>query len=283
MCLSCSGVHRGLGVHISFIRSITMDSFKGAELARMDAGGNKPFREFWENHEANTLEGRTWDDSTIRERYESDVGEEWKARLTAKVEGRDYVPGEEKVNAPVKKTVAKVGSADGSRSGTPTGIGPRGAGMMKSAAATSRSASPALGTMSMGKKTQNEAFFARKGQENMNRPDDLPPSEGGKFSGFGSDWQPPSRQATGAMPGADEFQKDPLAALTKGFGWFGGIVQKGVGEGLQAVSFTPFFKCYIRVANMISRSLQQISKPKPAPLEPQYQAQSPQRSKQAQK
>jgi ADP-ribosylation factor GTPase-activating protein 1 len=213
-----------------------MDAFKGAELARMDAGGNQPFREFWENHEANTLEGRTWDDSTIRERYESEVGEEWKARLTAKIEGRDYVPGEEKKAAPVKKTLPVGGSLEISRSGTPNGggMGSRGAAMLKTSTGTSRSASPALGTMSMGKKTQNEAFFAKKGAENANRPDDLHPNQGGKFSGFGSDWQPPSRQEPG-IPGADEFQKDPLAALTKGFGWFGGMVQKGVGEGLQKV------------------------------------------------
>lgn len=240
MCLSCSGVHRGLGVHISFIRSITMDAFKGAELARMDAGGNQPFREFWESHESNIIEGKTWDDSTIRERYESEVGEEWKARLSAKIEGREYIPGEEKKAAPVRKTAEQSGNLNGSRSSTPVGgIGSRGmaggAGLMKSSSISSRSASPALGTMSMGRKAQNEAFFAKKGAENASRPDDLPPSEGGKFAGFGSDWQPPTRQQSAGIPGAEEFQRDPLAALTKGFGWFGGMVQKGVGEVSQKV------------------------------------------------
>jgi ADP-ribosylation factor GTPase-activating protein 1 len=219
-----------------------MDAFKGAELARMSAGGNEEWRNFWENHEKTQLEGRTWDDCTIRERYDSEVGEEYKARLTAKVEGREYVPGEEKKNLPVKQPKAMPGAAGrvqaisgsgaSSRSGTPTPTG-FGGGMKGSGI---RSESPALGTASMGggRKAHNEAYFAKMGAENANRPDDLPPSQGGKFTGFGSD-PFPRQQGGGGMPGADEFQKDPLAALTKGFGWFGGIVQKGVGEVSQKV------------------------------------------------
>ena len=35
-------------MHISFVRSITMDQFKSEEIARMDIGGNKRAREFFE-------------------------------------------------------------------------------------------------------------------------------------------------------------------------------------------------------------------------------------------
>ena len=58
------------------------------------------------------------------------------------------------------------------------------------------------------------------------------PSEGGKYAGFGSSYTPgsPQRQGTqgggGAPPALNEFQQDPLGALGKGLGWFGGVVGK---------------------------------------------------------
>ncbi|KAL9045716.1 MAG: hypothetical protein Q9214_001290 [Letrouitia sp. 1 TL-2023] len=211
ICLTCAGLHRGLGVHISFVRSITMDAFKGNEILRMEKGGNKRWQDFW----ASKNGGRKWENvaqnlEAFGERYSGEVGEEWKERLGCEVEGRDFK------GLPVK-------AAPPSRD--------------RSVQGANRTASPARGS-GMGAKSQkemNEDFFARKGGENASRRADLPPSQGGKYAGFGSDPFPANDSAGAsaagqggkAMPGVDDFQKDPVAALTKGFGWFTSTVGKG--------------------------------------------------------
>ncbi|POR38933.1 ADP-ribosylation factor GTPase-activating protein GCS1 [Tolypocladium paradoxum] len=212
ICLSCAGVHRGLGVHISFVRSISMDAFKASEIERMRLGGNEGWRKFFEGHEDTQMRGISWEDATIAERYSGEVGEEWKERLACKVEGREYVPGEKKPAAvpspsPAVKSLAAQKST--SRTGTPLS-GP-----------TSRSQSPARG----GKVKVDDRYFAKLGADNASRPDDLPPSQGGKYGGFGN-MPAPAQTSQGALPNFEEVQKDPMAALTKGFGWFTSTVSK---------------------------------------------------------
>ncbi|KAI1157858.1 ADP-ribosylation factor GTPase-activating protein GCS1 [Nemania serpens] len=218
ICLSCAGVHRGLGVHISFVRSVTMDAFKQAEIERMRLGGNQGWRTFFEDHEDTKMRGLSWDDATIAERYSGEVGEEWKERLGAKVEGKEYVPGERRSTPqPTASAAAKPptgGSRQISRTGTPL-----------SGTKRTESPHPAGST----KARVDDKYFARLGEENASRPDGLPPNQGGKYAGFGNTPASTDTSASGGgvgIPDLGELQKDPVAALTKGFGWFASTVTK---------------------------------------------------------
>lgn len=100
------------------------------------------------------------------------------------------------------------------------------------AAAATRSASSA----SSSAKVQNESYFARLGGANASRSANLPPSQGGKYSGFGS--TPPPEMSGGGVAGVptlDEFSRDPVAALTKGFGFLTTQVAKSAKTVNEAV------------------------------------------------
>jgi len=201
-----------------------MDAFKAAEIERMRLGGNENWRAFFEGHADTKMRGVSWDDATIAERYGGEAGEEWKERLTAKVEGREYVPGEKR---PVSVSPAPSASASVPASNVPTRSGPTASAPLLGGDSSSRTASPGPGSGS-GKVKVDDKYFARLGADNASRPADLPPSQGGKYAGFGSTPAPKSGGGgdEGALPGLDDLQKDPLAALTKGFGWFASTVTK---------------------------------------------------------
>ncbi|XP_048205697.1 ADP-ribosylation factor GTPase-activating protein 1 isoform X3 [Perognathus longimembris pacificus] len=86
ICLECSGRHRGLGVHLSFVRSVTMDKWKDIELEKMKAGGNAKFREFLEAQE-------DYDpDWSLQDKYNSRAAALFRDKVATLAEGREWSP-----------------------------------------------------------------------------------------------------------------------------------------------------------------------------------------------
>ncbi|QPG76902.1 hypothetical protein FOA43_004296 [Brettanomyces nanus] len=204
ICLECAGVHRGLGVHISFVRSITMDQFKPKELERMEKGGNDRCKEYFESHGVDLS-------LPAKQKYDNYVAEDYKKKLTALVEGTEFVEEDHS-----------------------------GESLLKSDNNSNRNASNMSANMGSGvdvdEKQQNEAYFARLGSLNSSRPGDLPPSKGGKYQGFGSGGSISNNSTDGQRGGSltkftlDAFQKDPIGTFSRGWGLFSTTVANSVKE-----------------------------------------------------
>ena len=81
MCLECSGRHRALGVHISFVRSVSMDSWTEKQINIMRNGGNDKFIEFLQKYNIKK-------ETPIANKYNMPAAILYKDRLLAQVEGR---------------------------------------------------------------------------------------------------------------------------------------------------------------------------------------------------
>ncbi|KIL70276.1 hypothetical protein M378DRAFT_156370 [Amanita muscaria Koide BX008] len=223
LCLQCAGLHRGFGVHVSFVRSVSMDTWQDEQIKRMQLGGNALFQEFMQSYTP-VEQGGYKDGMSAYDKYHCWAATQYREKLDALLAGKDWAPSPPLASEPIH-----------SRSGSPAPT----QGLRKSRASTrnvpSRSGSPAIGGSSHttpdpsdDHKGRNETFFASLGRENASRPADLPPSQGGRYTGFGNT-SAPNQHPSFALssvnaPSMNDFQENPRAALSKGWSLFSAAV-----------------------------------------------------------
>ncbi|KAG8376872.1 hypothetical protein BUALT_Bualt09G0109200 [Buddleja alternifolia] len=239
MCLECSGKHRGLGVHISFVRSVTMDSWSEIQIKKMELGGNEKFNNFISQYGIPK-------DTEIVAKYNTNAASIYRDRIQALAEGKPW--RDPTVVKETLKSNNNVGNSYGSKPPLSSGGGRNGNSVSSagwdswdgdggysgngsgnnvrrnSSLGDFRSSSNGGSPPSRSKSTENlysrseleasaankESFFARKMVENETRPEGLPPSQGGKYVGFGSSPAP-------AAP-RNNTEGDVLSVVTQGFG-----------------------------------------------------------------
>ena len=79
LCLKCAGIHRNLGLNISVIRSLQIDSWNEKQILFLKKGGNEKFKNF-------LIEYNITSNNSIDEKYKSKASDYYRKNLRNEVE-----------------------------------------------------------------------------------------------------------------------------------------------------------------------------------------------------
>ncbi|KAG7097304.1 hypothetical protein E1B28_004666 [Marasmius oreades] len=234
LCLQCAGTHRGFGVHVSFVRSISMDTWQDEQVKRMQIGGNGPFKDFMKSY--TPVEWGGYSDSlSSYDRYHCWAATQYREKLDAELAGKPWSSSPPPDNSQTSSgTPSRPSSAQGLRKSRASTRNMTGSSLRSdsSSPASFGNASPRVTPdfPSNDQKTANENYFASLGSVNASRPAELPPSQGGRYQGFGNTPIPEASHhasyglSSRVTPSLSEFQENPLGALSKGWSLFSSAV-----------------------------------------------------------
>ncbi|CEJ00939.1 hypothetical protein RMCBS344292_14978 [Rhizopus microsporus] len=177
----------------------TMDKWFDDQLKKMELGGNQKAKDFFSSQPDYSP------NMSMKDKYHSHFAELYRSKLSAEAEGRPWTPtlASKKPSTPTTSSTRSLNLSNEHRSSSSISL--------------------------TDTKARNEEYFAKLGNVNDSRPDNLPPSQGGKYTGFGNPQFDYSSQSSNTD--IHDLINDPRAAIEKGWSLLSSVGKAAVELG----------------------------------------------------